>query len=80
MNIMMKCGHAANSMSDGKPSCVICDGPDSLIVVDAPNLTNREAQCAYCKKATPSSVTLAFFEARPNKPYDSFYCGCRGWD
>jgi hypothetical protein len=26
------------------------------------------------------SETLPFFEHRPNKDFDKFYCGCHGWD
>lgn len=51
----------------------------------------RQAQCPYCKTLKPSnSEGLSFFEdrsegsewAKKNEPrqYDSFYCGCFGWD
>jgi len=30
--------------------------------------------------ARPSTDHLAFFEHRPDEPYDRFYCGCWGWD
>lgn len=63
--MMMKCGHAANSRSNGKPSCVICAGitPDAYIVANAPNLEGRFAKC-FCGKTEPSSTDLAFFEFR----------------
>jgi hypothetical protein len=28
----------------------------------------------------PSSVNLPFFEHRPDKPNDIYFCGCMGWD
>jgi hypothetical protein len=85
MKPLMKCGHAANATrSDGKEVCVICfginDGYDQ--VADAPDLTGRTAKCAYltCKSRQPSSTDLAFFEHKPEKAEDVYYCGCRGWD
>ena len=84
-DVMMECGHAANStlVKTGEPSCVICIGvhPGATVVAkELPDLNGREAQCAYCGKKTPSGPTLAFFGHRPDKQYDSFYDGCRGWD
>lgn len=38
-----------------------------------------------CKRSDPclceedSSATLAFFEHKPGKDFDGFYCGCWGW-
>lgn len=48
-------------------------------------LALRKALCPDCKKTSPSWVTggdrqLPFFEYRPDKQYDLFYCGCRGWN
>ncbi len=34
-------------------------------------------RCA-CQK--PSSLSLAFFKYCPDKEFDSYYCGCIGWD
>jgi len=28
----------------------------------------------------PSSTSLPFFSHQPDKPEDSYYCGCWGWD
>ena len=81
--VMMKCGHAANATHNGKPVCAICFGftPDAQIVADtAPDLTGRKARCGYCGKLTDSKISLPFFEYRPNCKYDSYYCGCWGWD
>ncbi len=48
---MMKCGHAANATSNGKPACVICagiSGGANMIVNDnPPNLSGRKARCSY---------------------------------
>lgn len=79
----MKCGHAANATnSQGKPSCVICVGihPGAEEIDDTPDLNHRQAQCAYCRKTVASSTDLAFFNYLPNKPFDDYYCGCKGWD
>ncbi len=80
---MMKCGHAANATTaDNKPVCVICIGivaGADQIEEKPPDLNNRFAECE-CKNKRKSSLELAFFEYRPNKETDSFYCGCRGWD
>lgn len=34
-----------------------------------------------CKCERPSAgEQLPFFESKPDRPYDAFYCGCSGWD
>lgn len=65
------------------------------IDVSTPDLTGRRARCAYfgivvtsrydchgrnCNCIVPSTKSLAFFEYRPVDEYDSYYCGCRGFD
>jgi hypothetical protein len=80
--VMMKCGHASQGTMDGKPACIACYGinPGATEVERAePDLAGREARC-FCGNTQPSSVKLAFFRRYPDSPYDSFYCGCRGWD
>lgn len=86
---MMQCGHAANShRPDGSPACVICirtgePGDPAVMVAVTPDLTGRKARCSYfstCKSETISSTKLAFFEHRPAKPHDNYYCGCMGWE
>ena len=80
-NPMMKCGHAANATSDGKPCCAICSPSNGWDVVDNNAIVEgREAKCGSCKNIKASSPNLAFFEHRPDKPLDSYYCGCRGWN
>lgn len=80
---MMKCGHAANATdANGRPCCAIHAGltEDAYIVVEGPSLEGRLAKCGICKKSVPSNTNLAFFEHCPDKEFDRFYCGCRGWD
>lgn len=81
--ILMKCGHIAQSTLNGNPVCVICYGltPDAEIVAETePDLTGRKATCAYCGKKVNSNKNLPFFEYRPDRDTDSYYCGCGGWD
>lgn len=89
---MMGCGHAANAQDQGgKPVCAICYGIHSqaTIVADPPDLTGRRARCSYfgsktpigiCNGEEPSSTSLAFFEYKPDRKFDSYYHGCWGWD
>lgn len=80
---LMKCGHVANStMEDGSPACVICMCTDvEKEVSESYGLEGRKAKCVYnCGHETDSAWTLPFFEYTPNKPNDSYYCGCWGWD
>lgn len=81
---LMKCGHTANAVSNGKPCCAICFGIDegaTEIADTVPDLTGRKAKCFYgCGKIADSSYSLPFFEYKPNSEYDSYYCGCEGWD
>ena len=83
---MMKCGHSANATTTGPDGtkvdcCAICaPRPEAFEAAQAPSLTGRSARCSYCGKLVPSDLNLAFFEHRPAKPTDSYYCGCRGWD
>lgn len=81
---LLKCGHAANATTeDGKPCCAICIGiSDGATEVEEkqPSLKGRQAKCSYCRTIVKSSLSLAFFEHRPDDRFDDFYCGCRGWD
>lgn len=42
----------------------------------------RMARCIYCGKECKSAenARLAFFREQPEMDYDSYYCGCYGWD
>lgn len=81
---IMKCGHTPNATTiDGKPICAICYGitPNAEILEEKEiDLSQRKARCWCCGKVTTSNERLPFFELRLNAPYDSYYCGCDGWD
>lgn len=81
-DILMKCGHIANAVSNGKPICAICVGNPLARMVDfnRPNLENRMARCSTCGYVTKSKTSLPFFEYKPLEEFDEYYCGCRGWD
>ncbi len=80
---MMACGHRANATRtwpDGRETdaCVICAGdPRADQIVEGPDLTNREAECAHCRKRVPSTQAVAFFEYRgPGSSEAEEKCRC----
>jgi hypothetical protein len=88
-DVLMKCGHRSQTEKDGNPICLICIGiHEGATIVDESvtdeTLKGRKARCSYygskCHSEEPSSLSLAFFSHRPDKEYDSYYCGCYGWD
>jgi len=81
MNYLMKCGHTSYATCNGKPACVICDCTEiEREVYDTEGLEGRKAKCSLCGQIVDSNWGLAFFEYRPDREYDSYYNGCRGWD
>jgi len=90
MATLMACGHTAQGQrQDGSEVCVICVGSHPGADVPAsttPDLTGRKAVCGSHRGPTPaagwpdSSLRLAFFEYRPLRNNDEYYCGCWGWD
>lgn len=43
------------------------------------NFEGSHGSICHCEQ--PSSLGgLAFFEYKPSQEFDSFYCGCHGWD
>lgn len=75
---LMKCGHTANGITtNNMPICAICN---CFEVANTPDLKNRMAKCIDCDKKRPSDEKLPFFQYCPEMEYDSFYCGCVGWD
>lgn len=52
-----------------------------MVRVEVPikDLEGRIAKC-YCDRDEPSRPDLVFFAYHPNAQFDSYYCGCRGWD
>ena len=83
-NRVMKCGHKAIAcvIKDGKKiyCCPICRGEDAFTPINKPNTTGRQAKCIYCGRTCKSSYELAFFQHKPQKQFDEYYCGCEGWD
>ena len=80
---LMQCGHIGYAQTkDGKPYCLICDC--SKVAKDQSKISKvivgRKAKCMYCDKFENSSYNLPFFQPRPDKDYDLYYCGCGGWD
>ena len=89
----MKCGHSVNAQQlklDGSwiPCCAICNCVEQAKV---PDLTGRRSKCVYygnkynrqgdkCSSEEDSDLSLPFFEYKPKKSYDEYYCGCKGWD
>lgn len=82
---LMECGHIGYAETkDGKPYCPICDC-DKVVDDDFKvDLTGRKAKCWHCGNIVDSSYKLPFFEPKekfnPKSEYDSYYCGCGGWD
>ena len=42
--------------------------------------TRHGAHGGNYPSVAPSSVSLPFFEHRPDEPFDRHFCGCWGWD
>lgn len=87
MAVLMKCGHTANATIEDRPCCAICVGltPDAEIVDEKLiDLTGRKAKCSQHRFAdggiVDSDLRLAFFKHNPDAEYDSYYCGCWGWN
>lgn len=87
---LMKCGHVSNAQlvkENGEriPSCVICACSEIEKKCEGKEgLEGRKAICSQHKytvnKPVDSHWGLPFFEYRPDKDYDLYYCGCWGWD
>ena len=75
---LMACGHVTTTRTpDGKHYCVICDCEKASFA--EANLFGRKAKC-YCGNIADSDISLAHFKYKPNEQFDSYYCGCGGWD
>lgn len=84
MRPLMKCGHSGNArLSDGRWICAICIGINrgaTEYESALPNLDGRIARCSTCGRETASDLELPFFEYQPECEYDTYYCGCWGWE
>lgn len=82
MSVLMKCGCRANGKMDGKPCCAIHVGlhPGATEISEKQiDLSGRQAKCS-CGQLRDSNIDLAFFEYRPERNTDIYYCGHAGWD
>lgn len=85
---LMQCGHTANARTaDGRSICAICIGINpgaESIETSPPSLEGRRARCGYyghkCRSECDSALSLAFFEHHAGSKFDSYYCGCYGWN
>jgi hypothetical protein len=87
----MQCGHQGLGTFEGEPVCLVCfPKPESMkLNADPPDVTGRRARCCYygsrakgrkCTGEEDSHYGLPFFHHRPGEEFDSYYCGCWGWD
>lgn len=84
---LMKCGHVANAKDENGSSCCAICAPRSEAFQIAKHcegndgLEGRSARCIYnCGKKIESKWELPFFKYQPDQEFDSYYCGCFGWD
>jgi hypothetical protein len=73
----------------GDPDHTICTSCAGKRYRAASDLTGRMAKChyksgrdgkAHANGPVASSFSLAFFEYKPDQEFDTYYCGCWGWD
>lgn len=73
-DILLSCGCRANSISKGKPSCLVHAGLGiDINPVPDPDLTGRKAKCTCCSTFKPSSLSLWFFEFRGEGSPDAIH-------
>jgi hypothetical protein len=79
---LMKCGCSASSKIKIDGCWVDACGTHNCTekVENPPSLNGRKAKCGYGDTVVNSNYNLAFFKHSPNEEYDTFYCGCYGWD
>lgn len=86
MAYLMKCNHVSNAWTDdNQPACVICNCTEVIRKCKGTEgLEGRKARCSDHKgggeRLADSKWELPFFEYKPNEKYDTYYCGCWGWD
>jgi hypothetical protein len=71
---MSQCSNCHGLWASSCSSCCPYCGNETNIIV------HKKAKCSYCKNIVNSNFNLAFFTIRENSEYNSYYCGCRGWD
>jgi len=76
----MKCGCVSSANTpQGEPVCIVHNCFE-IAEYNLNMLKKRKAKCDYCKNKKQSALDLPFFEYKPEFDFDSYYCGCRGWD
>jgi len=76
---IMACGCSGQATNGhGQPCCPVHGTAQPM--TPQPDLNGRVARCSDCGKVRPSSPDAAFFIYQPDRPQDSYYCGCRGWN
>lgn len=83
--VYLACGCLSNAIDqDNNPACSTHDGLMDTSPAELPDLMDRKAVCTQHKftpkKVVDSVITLPFFQYRPDMQFDSYYCGCWGWD
>lgn len=79
---LMGCGCVAmGTRENGDPICVSHAGidPGATEIVERPSIEGRQAKCSDCGRTAKSDWDLPFFRYQPDRTYDEFYNGCRGW-
>jgi len=77
--VLLTCGHTSNSVDFlGQPACALCG--HSKPAAEPPSLVGRIARCHYGDKNCQSDYGLPFFKLELDNDFDSFYCGCKGWN
>lgn len=79
--VLLTCGCVASATDGrtGKPAC-LWHSSKPVEASKAPDLTGRKARCAQCGEAASSDLRLAYFQHRPERDFDTYYCGCFGFN
>ena len=79
----MKCGHVVDKEHIKYDLCN-CTTILREVQTDIDGLEGRKARCYQHKGGNPPLVqsrwNLPFFNYRPDKETDEYYCGCWGWE
>jgi len=77
--MLMKCGCIAQGKTSNDKSICITH-MEKIPMEDPPDLSERVARCEQKCKSVQSSPDLPFFVYQPDREFDTYYCGCRGWN
>jgi len=77
---LMHCGCVAQAVDGANRPVCLMHQCRKLAREQAPNLDGRMARCTDCQRTTESSTSLPFFKHHPTGGWDTYYCGCRGWN